>query len=165
MVPNIFINSSKYLFVSVKASLCSVIVVVQSVSHVLLFAIPWTAACQAPLCLTISQNLLKLMSIESVMPSNHLSSIIRFSSCLQSFPASGSFLTCSLFVSGGQSIGASVSASVLLMNIQDRFPWGLTGLPYSPRDSQESSPAPQLKSTSSLVFSFLYGPTVTSTHD
>ena len=72
MVPNIFINSSKYLFVSVKASLCSVIVVVQSVSHVLLFAIPWTAACQAPLCLTISQNLLKLMSIESVMPANHL---------------------------------------------------------------------------------------------
>ena len=72
MVPNIFINSSKYLFVSVKASLCSVIVVVQSVSHVLLFAIPWTAACQAPLCLTISQNLLKLMSIELVMLSNHL---------------------------------------------------------------------------------------------
>ena len=165
VVPNIFINSSKHLFVSMKESLCSVIVVVQSLSHVLLFAIPWTAACQAPLSLTISQSLLKLMSIESVMPSNHLSSVIPFSSCLQSFPASGSFLMSSLFISGGQRIGASVSASVLLMNIQDQFPWGLTGLPSSPRDSQESSPAPQLKSTSSLVFSFPYGPTITSTHD
>ena len=72
MVPNIFINSSKYLFVSVKASLCSVIVVVQSVSHVLLFAIPWTAAQQASLSITNSQSLLKLISIQSAMQSNHL---------------------------------------------------------------------------------------------
>ena len=128
MVPNIFINSSKYLFVSVKASLCSVIVVVQSVSHVLLFAIPWTAACQAPLCLTISQNLLKLMSIESVMPSNHLSSIIRFSSCLQSFLASRSFPMSRLFTSGCQSIGSSALASVFPTNSQGLFPLGFTGL-------------------------------------
>ena len=54
------------------------------------------------------------------------SSVIPFSSCLQSFPASGSFLMSQFFTSGGQGIG--VSASALLMNIQDRFPLGLTGL-------------------------------------
>ena len=56
------------------------------------------------------------------------SSVVPFSSCLQSFPASGSFQMSQLFTSGGQSIGASVSASVLPMNIQYWFPWGLTGL-------------------------------------
>ena len=56
------------------------------------------------------------------------SSIILFFSCLQSFPASGSFPINQFFTSGGQSIGASASASVLLMNIQDWFPLGLTGL-------------------------------------
>ena len=56
------------------------------------------------------------------------SSVIPFPSCLQSFPASGSFLMSQLFTSGGQSIGASASASVLPMNIQDWFPLGLTGL-------------------------------------
>ena len=70
---------------------------------------------------------LKLMSIESMMPSNHLTSIIPFSSCPQSFPASGSFQMSQLFTSGGQSIGVSASASVLPMNIQDWFPLGLTG--------------------------------------
>ena len=79
--------------------------------------------CQASLSFTISWNLLKLMSIESVMPSNHL---ILFS-CLQSFPASGSFPMSQFFSSGGQSIGVSASASVLQMNIQDWFPLGWTG--------------------------------------
>ena len=57
-----------------------------------------------------------------------LSSVVPFSSCLQSFPASGSFLMNWLFTSGGWSIGASASASVLPVNIQDWFPLGLTGL-------------------------------------
>ena len=57
-----------------------------------------------------------------------LSSVIPFSSCLQSFPASGSFPMNRFFASGGQSIGTSVSESVLPMNIQDRFPLGWTGL-------------------------------------
>ena len=57
-----------------------------------------------------------------------LSSVVSFSSCLQSFPASGSFLSSQFFTSGGQSIGASASASVLPVNIQDWFPLGLTGL-------------------------------------
>ena len=66
--------------------------------------------------------------------------------CLQSFPAPGSFPMSQLFASGGQNIGASDSASVLLMNIQDCFPLGLTDLiSLWYRDSQESSPTPQLK--------------------
>ena len=55
-------------------------------------------------------------------------SVVPFSSCLQSFPASGSFLLSQFFPSGGQSIGASASASVLPVNIQDWFTLGLTGL-------------------------------------
>ena len=93
-------------------------------SHVQLYVTPWTAAHQASLFITSSQSLLKLMFIESVMPSNHLP----FSSCLQPFPASRSFLMSQLFASGGQSIGASAPASVLPMNIQGWFPLGLTGL-------------------------------------
>ena len=71
------------------------------------------------------------------------------------------------FASGGQSIGVSTAASVLLMNIQDLFPLGLTGLVSfcSPRDSQGSSPAPQFKSINPLALSFLYSPTLTSIHD
>ena len=68
------------------------------------------------------------MSIESVMPSNHSSSVVPFSSCLQCCPASGSFPMSQLFASGGQSIGASASTSVLPTNIQAWFPLGLTGL-------------------------------------
>ena len=63
---------------------------------------------------------------DAIQPSHPLSS--PSSPCLQSFPASGSFLMSQLFTSGGQSIGASTSTSVLLMNIQDWFPLGLTGL-------------------------------------
>ena len=91
---------------------------VQSLSHVRLFGTPWTAACQASLSITNSPSLLKLMSIESVMHPIISSSVIPFS-CFQPFPASGSFPVSQFFSSGGQSIGASVSASVFLMNIQD----------------------------------------------
>ena len=103
---------------------------VQSLSHVWLFVTPWTAAHQASLSFTISQSLLKLMSFQSLMPSNHLllPHIVPFSSCPQSFPASGSFLTRQLVPSGSQNIGASASPSVLPMNIQDWLPLGLTGL-------------------------------------
>ena len=104
------------------------VVVVLSLSRVWLFATPWTIACQASLSFTISWSLLKLMSTESVMPSNHLILYHPFSSCLQSFLASGSFPMCQFFASGGQSIGRLSSASVLPMNIQGWFPLGLTGL-------------------------------------
>ena len=91
---------------------------VQSLSRIPLFVTPWTAACQASPSITNSQSLLKLMSIEWVMPSDYLILCHPFS-CLQSFPASGSFPMSQLFASGGQSIGVSASASVLPMNIQD----------------------------------------------
>ena len=91
-------------------------------------ATPWTAVHQASLSITNFQSLLKLMPIELVMPSNHLILCCPFSSCLQSFQASGSFQMSQLFTSGGQSIGVSASASVLPMNIQDWFPLGWTGL-------------------------------------
>ena len=97
-------------------------------SHVRLFVTPWTATRLAPLSFTISWSLLKLMSIELVMPSNHLIFCCPFSSCPQSFPASGSFPTSRLFSSGGQSTGASASASGLPVNIQTQ---GLSpGLPH-----------------------------------
>jgi len=85
-------------------------------SHVRLVT-PWTVPCQASLAFTISLSLLKLLAIESVMPSNHLILCCLFSSCPQSLPASGSFPMGQFFASGGQRIGASASASVLPMNI------------------------------------------------
>ena len=88
---------------------------VQSLSCIWLFVTPWAAAYQASLSFTNSQSLLKLMSIELVMPSISCC-VVPFSSRLQSFPASGSFPVSQFFASGGQSIGAS--ASVLPMNIQ-----------------------------------------------
>ena len=90
---------------------------VQSFSHVRLFVIPWTAAHQASLSITNSQSLLKLMSIELVMPSNHLILCHPLLHLPSNFPSISQF-----FASGGHSIGASASASVLSMNIQDWFP-------------------------------------------
>ena len=87
---------------------------VQSLSHVWLFVTPWTTACQASLSITDSQNLLKLTSIKRCHPTI-LSSVVPFSSHLQSFPASGSFPMSQLFTSDGQNIGASASALVLPM--------------------------------------------------
>ena len=101
---------------------------VPSLSHVRLFETPWTAAHQTSLSIINSQSLLKLMSIESVMPSNHLTLCHPLLlSRLQSFPTSGSFQMSQPFASGGQSIGVSSSASVLLVNSQDWFPLEWTG--------------------------------------
>ena len=84
-----------------------------------LFATLWTVASQTSLSITNSQSLLKLMSIELVMSSYHFVLSCPLSSCLQSFPASGSFPMSQLFASGGQSTRVSALASVLPMNIQD----------------------------------------------
>ena len=92
------------------------------------------------------------------------SSVIPFSSHIQSFPVLGSFQMSQFFSSGGQSMGVSASASILPMNIQDWFPSALTGLILQSKGSQESSPIPQFKSISSLTLSFLYSPTLTSIH-
>ena len=94
------------------------------------------------------------------------SSVISFSSHLQSFPASGSFPVSQLFASGGQIVGVSASASVLPMNIKDWFLLGLTGfISLLSKDSQESFPTPQVKNINSSAFSFLYSPTLISIHD
>ena len=101
---------------------------VQSLSGVWLFATPWTAPRQASLSITNSQSLLKLMSIESVVPSNHL--ILCHPLFLPHFNLSqhqGLSPMSRFFVSGGQSIGVSASASVLPMYTQDWSPLGWTG--------------------------------------
>jgi len=100
---------------------------VQSLSPVRLFATPWIAACQASLSITNSQSSVKLMSIESVMPSSHLILCHPFSSCPQSLPASESFPMSQLFAWGGQSTGISALASLLPKNTQDWSPLGWTG--------------------------------------
>ena len=93
------------------------------------------------------------------------SSVVPFFFCLQSFPASGSFPMSQLFVSGGQSTGASASASVLPMNIQDWFLLGLTGLNLQSKGLSRVFSSTQFKSISSSVLSLLYGPTLKSVHD
>ena len=108
-------------------------IVVQLISRVWCFATPRTAACHISLSFTISWSLLKLMSIESMMPSNHLIPLSLHLACPQSFRASGSFSVSWPFASPDQSIGASASASVLPVNIQGWLPLGLTGCcGYSP---------------------------------
>ena len=96
----------------------------QSLGCVRLFVTPWTAACQA-LCPSPTPGV-----YPNSCPLNQWchptisSSVVPFSSCLQSFPTSGSFQMSQLFASGGQNIGVSTSTSVLPMNTQDWFPLG-----------------------------------------
>ena len=130
-------------------------------------ATPWTTAHQASLSITNSQSSLKLTSIKSVMPSNHL--------ILCRCPSPPTFN-----LSQHQCLFKSVSSShqvakVLEFQLQHQsFQWTprtdllkdeLVGSPCSLRDSQESSPTPQFKSINSLAPSFLYSPTLTSIHD
>ena len=100
---------------------------VQLLSHVQLFVTPWTAACQASLSITNSWNLLKLMSIESVMPSSHLIFCHSLLLLPSIFPSIRVFSNESTLPSVGQSTEVSASASVLPVNIQDWFPLRLTG--------------------------------------
>ena len=117
--PHIFPSATSSHFFSdsflIHYSVCSV----QSLSRVQLFATPRTAARQASLSITNSWNLPKLMCMSLSCHPTISSSVVPFSSCLQSFPASGSFPMSQFFPSGGQSIGVSASASVLPMNIKD----------------------------------------------
>ena len=93
-------------------------------------------------------------------------SVVPFSSCLQSFPALRSFPMSQFFTSGGQSIGTSASASVLPMNTQDRSPLGWTGwISLQSKGLSRVFLRIELESINSLVFSLLYGPTLTSIHD
>ena len=93
------------------------------------------------------------------------SSVIPFSSCLQFFPSSGSFPMSHFFASGGQSIGASASASVLPMNIQGWFPLALTDLILLSKGLSRVFSSTQWENISFLVLSLLCGPTLISIHD
>ena len=120
-------NTNIFLWYSIWYCLY-LVVVVQSLSRVWLFATPWTAAFQASLSFTISLSLFKLMSIESVIPSNQFILCHSLLFLPSIFPSIRVSLMSQLFASGGQSTGVSASASVLLMNIQDWFPLRLTSL-------------------------------------
>ena len=111
LLASIFSHSVGGLFVLLIVSFA---VVIQLLSHVWIFSTPWASATSCPLSWWCHPTI--------------LSSVAPFSSCRQSFPASGSFPVNWLFTSGSQSIGASVSASVLPMNIQSWFSLELTGL-------------------------------------
>ena len=100
---------------------------VQSLSCVQLIATSWTTAGQASLPITNSQSYPHSWPLHWWCHPTISSSVIPLSSCLQSFPASGSFQMSQLFASGGQSIGVSASISVLPMNTQDWSPLGWTG--------------------------------------
>ena len=126
---------------------------------------PWIAAHQASLSITNSWSLPKLMSIELVMPSNHL---IPCHPLLlpPSIPASGSFPMSKFFASGGQSIVASASTSVLPMNTQDLFPLGWTGwISLQSKWLARVFSNTSVQSINSLALSFHYSPILTSIHD
>ena len=137
-----------------------------SVAKSWLFVTPWTAALQASLSSLSPGVCSNSCPLNQCCYLTISSSVFPFSSCPQSFPASGSFPMSWLFASGGQSIEASASALAFPMNTQSRFPLGLTGLSrFSLRDSPEFSPVPQFKSINSPALSLLYGPTLISIHD
>ena len=136
------------------------IFVLQSLSRVQLFETSWTTALQASLSFTISQSLLKLRSMESVMPSNHL--ILCHPLLLPSiFPSIQVFSYEEAKVPEFQLQHQSFQRIFRADFIGDWPVWS----PCSPRDSQEPSPTPQLKSINSLALSLLYGPTLTSILD
>ena len=117
LYPTSLHNQSKLFFCFILYSVPWIITIssVHSLSSVLLFATPWTAARQTSLPITNSRSL----SSELMMPSNSPILCHPFSSCLQSFPVLGYFPMSQFFTSGGQSIGVSASASVFPMNFQD----------------------------------------------
>ena len=139
---------------------------VQSLSHVWLVATPWTTAHQASLSITNSWSLLKLMSIESVMPSNHLILCLHLLLPLSIFPSIRVFSN-ELVLHNRWPKYWSFSFNISPSNeysglISFRMDW-LDLLAV--QRTQEYSPTPQFKSFSSLALSFLYSPTQTSIHD
>ena len=140
---------------------------VQWLSHVLLFATPWTSAHQASLSITKSQSLLRLMSIELVMPSNYLIFCRPLLLSPSIFPNIKDFSNESALcirwpqVSEFQLQHPSFQWTFRTGFLKDGLVWS----PCSPRDSQESSATLQFKSINFSVLSFLYSPTLTSIHD
>ena len=140
---------------------------VQSLSRVRLFETPRIAACQASLSITNSWSLLKLMSIETVMPSSHLILCCPLLLLPPIFPSIRAF--------SNKSVLLHQVANILKFQLQhqsfqltprtDLLQDGPVESPCSPRDSQESSPTPQFKSINFSALSFLHSPTLTSIHD
>ena len=150
------------VYICVCGYMCMRVFVVQSLSCVWLFAIPWTAARQASLSFTSSQSLFKFMFIESVMPSKHLILCRPLLLLFSVFPSIRSFLWTQFFARGGQSIGASASASVLPMNIQDWFFFRIDWLDLlAVQGILKSLLQHHIKSINSSALSFLYGPPFT----
>ena len=138
---------------------------VQSLSHVWLFATPWTAAHQASLSITNSWSSLRFTSIEAVMPSSHLT-LGRPLLLLPPIPPSirvfSNELTLLIRWPKYWSFSFNISPSSEHPGL---IFFRMVGPPCSPRDSQESFPTPQLKSINSLALSFLHSPTLISIHD
>ena len=163
-IHNVFLQGTPIMILGLSSHFYLASKLIRSLSHFWLFATPWTAAHQASLSITNSHSLLKLMSIKSVMLSNHL--ILCYLLLLPSvFP--------SIRVNSNESLLHirwtkywSLSFSISLSNeysglISFRIDW----LDLLAEDSQGSSPTPHFKSISSSVLSLLYGPTLTSIHD
>ena len=131
-----------------------------SLSHIWLFATQWTAAHQASLSFTISQSLLKLMSIKPVKPLNHFIPSSLSPPIFNLSQHQGLFEWASFFASGGQCIGTSGSASVLPMNIQDCFPLGFNSLILQSKGLLKA-----FSNTTVQKHQFFSTPTLTSKHD
>ena len=139
---------------------------VQSLSRVQLCATPWTAARQASLSITNSQSPPKPMSIESVMPSNHLILCRPLILLPSIFPSIRVFLNeAALHIRWPKYWSFSFNISPSNEHPGLISLGCMVGSPCSPRDSQESSPTPQFKSINFSVFSFLHSPTLTSIYD
>ena len=150
---NIFIYSTSH----------HIFVLVQLLSLVQLFMTAWTAACQASLSFTISWDLLKLISIESVTPSNHL---IRCRPLLlpSIFPTISLFQWVGLLHQVAEELELQHQSCQWIFRTDFPKDW-LVWFPCSRRDSKESSPTPQFENINSLILNLLYGPTSTSVHD
>ena len=132
--------------------------VAELLSHLQLFAIPWTASSPGVCSNSCPSSRWCHPTISS--------SVVPFSSCPQSFPASGSFPMSQLFASGGQSTGASPSASVLPTNIQDWLPLGLAGwISLQSKGLSRVLQHHSSKASSSSTLGILYGPVLTSIRD
>ena len=142
------------------------VVVVQMLSRVRLFSTWWTAANQASLSSTISQSLLKLISIELVMPSKYLILCCSHLLLPSIFPSVKFFSNESALHIKWPNIGTSLSASDHPMNIQGWFSLELIGLiSLLSKGLSRVFSKPHFKGINSLVLSFLYGPTLTSVYD
>ena len=140
---------------------------VQSLSRVWLFATPWIAAHQASLSITNSRSSPKLMCIESVMPSSHLilgRPLLLLPPIPPSIRVFSNESTLCMRWPKYYSFSLSISPSNEHPGLVSFWMDWLVGFPCSPRDSHESSPVPQFKSTNSSALSFLHSPTLTSIH-